>query len=305
MSFVLFARAHGVEVGDLHPSERIQRCPTTEHPRSKNGAFFWDGRRGWVQAWDAPGALVHWFDDPNAKPWTEAEKAEWKAKQQAQRARQERRYRETAVLAGDILRAAVPGEHDYLARKKLPRSQGLVLEDGRPLRQRFSDESASLQFDGCLLVPMREIGSNNLQGLQVIAWDPSTLKWQKKMLPGMRAKGAVLRLGPREAREAILCEGYATGLSIELAARQARLSAAVVVCFSDSNLVHVAELLKGGSGRRYVFADNDKSGAGERAAKDTGLPYCMSDRVGEDANDLHAREGLMPVQALLMKVRSG
>lgn len=305
-AFIAFARAHGLEIepSRLLARERIQRCGTVEHPRSTNGAFYWDGRRGWVWCWDGE-AVTKWFDDPNAKPWTEAEKAQWRAKQQAQRARQEQRYRDTAVLAGEILRRAVPDGHDYLHRKKLPNAQGLVLRDGSAVRERFGEDSQELQFDGCLLVPMRSLGSNNLQGLQVIAWEPSTLKWHKKMLPGMRAKGAVLRLGPPKALEMILCEGYATGLSIEMAARQMRLHAAVFVCFSDSNMVHVAELLKGAGGRRYVFADNDKSGAGERAAKDTGLPYCMSDRVGEDANDLHARAGLIPLQALLMKARSG
>lgn len=304
MSFTMFARAHGLEVGDLHASDRIQRCGTVEKPRSKNGAYFWDGRRGWVFNWSGE-AKTQWYDDPNAQPWTEAEKAEWKAKQQAQRVRQERRYREAAVLSGDILRAAVPREHDYLIRKKLPGVQGLVLADGGHVRTRFSDESAGLQFDGCLLVPMRALASNELLGLQVIAWEPATLKWQKKMIPGMRAKGAVLRLGPKTATETVLCEGYATGLSIEQATRQMKLLSAVLVCFSDSNMVHVAELTKGSKCRRYVFADNDKSGAGERAAKDTELPYCMSDKVGEDANDLHARAGLMAVQHLLMKARSG
>lgn len=305
-AFIDFARAYGLEIepARLLARERIQRCGTVEHPRSTNGAFFWDGRRGWVWCWDGE-ATTKWFDDPDAKPWTEAEKAQWKAKQQAQRARQEQRHRDAAVLAGQILRQAVPDVHDYLHRKKLPDVQGLVLRDGSSVRERFGEDSQGMQFDGCLLVPMRALGSNNLQGLQVIAWEPATMKWQKKMLPGMRAKGAVLRLGPPRALETILCEGYATGLSIEMAARQMRLQAAVFVCFSDSNMVHVAGLLKEAAGRRYVFADNDKSGAGERAAKDTGLPYCMSDRIGEDANDLHARAGLIPLQALLMKARSG
>jgi putative DNA primase/helicase len=159
--------------------------------------------------------------------------------------------------------------------------------------------------EGDLFVPMRSLSDNQLQGGQVIAGTRPRCKWDKKMLPGMRAKGAVLRLGPPKAREACLCEGYATGLSIELAARQARLSVVVIVTFSDSNLVHVAGLLKDSSMRRFVFADNDKSGAGERAAKDAGLPYCMSDKQGEDANDVHARAGLMAVQKLLMQARGG
>ena len=288
MSFIDFARAHGVEIGDLYPSERIRRCGTTEKPRSKNGAYFWDGHRGWVFAWDGEG-VTQWYDDPNAKPWTEDDKRAWREKRDAQRAATAEGQRKAAQRAAELLRSSVPGTHDYLIRKRLPDTLGLCLPDG------------------ALLVPMRDFSTNELVGGQVIRWtdteeQPGVMRWQKKMTYGMRATGAVLRLGPRRVTETVLCEGYATGLSIELAARQMRLNVAVLVCFSDSNMVHVAGLLN--SGRRYVFADHDKSGAGERAAKDTGLPYCMSDIEGEDANDVHARGGLMPVCALLMKARA-
>jgi putative DNA primase/helicase len=76
--------------------------------------------------------------------------------------------------------------------------------------------------------------------------------------------------------------------------------ACVLVCFSDSNLVHVAPLVQG---RCFVVADNDKSGAGERAAVETGLPYCMSETVGHDANDDHQAGGLMSVAFKLMQLR--
>lgn len=286
MSFALFARAHGLDLGDFHASERIQRCATVEHPRSKNGAFFWDGSRGWVFAWDGE-AKTQWYDDPNAKPWTDEEKRAWAMKRHTMAAEQQRKYENAALRAAMVLRSTRPDRHDYLIRKGLRDVQGLVMPDGE------------------LFVPMRSLGDNQLQGGQVIRWSPDEMKWEKKMLPGMRAKGAVLRLGPTTARELCLCEGYATGLSIELAAKQARLSMAVLVCFSDSNMVHVAGLMKSAGTRRFVFADNDKSGAGERAAKDTGLAYCMSDKLGEDANDLHARAGLMAVQRLLLQARSG
>jgi putative DNA primase/helicase len=52
-----------------------------------------------------------------------------------------------------------------------------------------------------------------------------------------------------------------------------------------------------------VFADNDASQAGERAAIATGKPYVMSDVVGEDANDLHKRAGLFKVAQMLMRIR--
>jgi putative DNA primase/helicase len=288
LSFIDFARSYGVEIdpAKLRPSDKIQRCGTTEKPRSKNGAYLWDGQSGWVYAWDAD-AQVHWYNDPEAKPFTEEEKKAWRARRDALRAATEQGYLNAARKAAELLASTKPGPHDYLYRKGLPNAQGLCLPDGG------------------LLVPMRDFSTNELRGVQIIRWtdsesEPGVNRWRKKMSYGMQARGAVLRLGPRTG-EHIFCEGYATGLSIEMAARQMRLNAAVLVCFSDSNMVHVAGLAK--EGRRYVFADNDKSGAGERAAKETGLPYCMSPTVGEDANDLHKREGLLAVCSLLMQVR--
>lgn len=281
MSFTLFARAHGVEISDLIASDRIRRVPTTDKPRSKNGAYFWDGSRGWVFNWSGE-ARTQWYEDPNAKPWTDDEKRAWALKRQTAAAEQERRYENAAMRAAVMLRSATPNRHDYLLRKRLPDAQGLVLPSGE------------------LLVPMRGLDSNKLQGAQVISWHQLEMKWEKKMIPGMRAKGAVLRLGPPRARETVLCEGYATGLSIELAARQLNLGIAVLVTFSDSNLVHVAPSVKG---LAFVYADNDKSGAGERAAIETGLPYCMSETVGNDANDDHQQFGLMAVCRKLMDVR--
>jgi putative DNA primase/helicase len=317
MTFVDFARAHGLEISDLHPRDKIQRCGTANKPRSTNGSFFWDGRRGWVYAWDGEMA-VKWFDDPDAKPWTEEDKAAWKAKQNAQRARQDRNYRQAAERAAEILNETELAEHDYLVRKRLADVKGLVLRDGSLLRKLYTNNIEGLQFDGALLVPMRNLFTNDLQGLQVIAWNIQTLKWEKKMIPGMQAKGAVLRLGPRGASETIFCEGYATGLSIEAAARQMRLNAAALVCFSAGNLLHVANKLTRGS--RYVFADHDDTpkterdkrdrglpydprGPGELTAIETGLPYCMSGTPGFDANDVHAREGLFKVCSYLMQLR--
>lgn len=278
--FADFARVNGVLVTDLEGSERIRRCGSTEHPRSKNGAYFWDGRRGWVMAWDGDG-LVHWFDD-DTDPWTEQEKREWAEKRKAAAAAKQRAQQSAARQAAAILSKCTPMEHGYLHRKGLHRSRGLVA----------TDES--------LVVPMRDVLTNELRGVQVIRWLSDDMTWEKKMLYGMRASGAIFRLGTVKAAMTVLCEGYATGLSIELAIKQTHMSANVLVCFSDHNLVVVAAQVK----NAVVFADHDKSGAGERAAKATGLPYCMSDAIGEDANDLHVRAGLMAVCALLIRLKA-
>lgn len=283
MSFIAFARAHGVEIdpAKLYASERIKRCGTTDKPRSTNGAYFWDGQRGWVWNWSAE-ARVQWFNDANAKPWTEEEKAAWRAKRQAAQATQEQEYQRAALRAAEMLRAAKPMEHNYLHRKGFPAAQGLVAADG------------------ALLIPMRNLQTNALQGVQAIRWDEEARTFTKKMNPGMRAKGAVFRMGDKTAPETFLVEGYATGLSVHAALRSVGLRASVLVCFSANNLEFIARQIKG---RAFVCADNDKSGTGEKSAQATGLPYCMSPEVGEDMNDLHARAGLMAVCAQLMAVR--
>lgn len=285
MTFIDFARAHGVEIdpAKLYAGERIRRCGTTDKPRSANGAYFWDGQRGWVFNWSSE-ARVQWFNDQDAKPWTEAEKAAWKVRRQATQAHQDDRQHRAAMHAADLIRSTKPGTHDYLARKGFPDLEGMV-------------DSA-----GALVVPMRHLETNALLGAQVIHWDEPERQWVKKMLPGMKAKGAILRMGDKTTHETFLVEGYATGLSVAAALRSVGLRASVLICFSASNLEFIAPQVKG---RVFVFADNDKSGVGEMAAKNTGLPYCISPIQGEDANDLHVRAGLVPVVELLMNVRLG
>jgi len=279
--FHSFAIAHGLQIDRLYPADRVQRCATLDKPRGKNGAFFWDGLRGWVSDW-AQGGDINWFDGGEKKAFTEEQRKAWSERRKATESRQEQGWSNAALAAQMLLRACEPKEHNYLHSKGLGETLGLV------------------DADGALIVPMRNAFTNELQGAQRIVWVTEERHYDKKMLPGMRAKGAVLRLGPQRAQETIFCEGYATGLSIEHAARQMRLSAAVMVCFSDSNMAHVAAAVKG---RGYCFADNDKSGAGERAAKASGLPYCMSEIEGQDANDVHKKNGLMAVCQLLMKAR--
>lgn len=281
--FISFARAHGVEIDPsrLYAGERIRRCGTTDKPKSTNGAYFWDGKRGFVWNWAAE-ARAQWFNDSTSQPWTEEEKAQWRAKRLAAQSEQDRAYQRAALRGSEMLRDASPQEHGYLTIKGFPEAQGFV------------------DKEGALLIPMRNLQTNNLQGLQVIRWDEPARKYEKKMLPGMRAKGAVFRMGDKTAPETFLCEGYATGLSVLAALRSIGLRASVVVCFSANNIEVIAQQLKG---KAFVCADHDASQTGQKTAERTGLPYCMSPIEGEDMNDLHARAGLFSVCQLLMGVR--
>lgn len=282
MEFVNFARLNGVEIDPnrLFPSDRIRRCGTVSKPRSGNGAYFWDGNRGWVMDWSGE-ARVIWWQDKNAKPWTDEEKRQWAAKRLAAASEQERRYQRAEVEAEATLKAAKLSKHIYLEIKGFPEEQGLVLEDK-------------------LLIPMRNVRTNKLQGYQSIRWDPETRGYEKKMLAGMRAKNAVLYIGNSYADETWLVEGYATGLSVRNALRSIGLPAAVVVTFSASNLLQVADQIRG---KRFVFADNDESKTGEKIATQTGLPWTMADQVGWDANDLYFEKGRMAVVSKIMSCR--
>ena len=274
--FVAFAQAHGLLIGELYPGDRIRRCATEQNPRKKNGAWFWDGERGFVFAWDGE-AKAQWYCDPAARPWTPAEKAAWQGRRRAMDAEHQR----AALRAQELMRSSVPAEHNYLALKGFPKAQGMVTPDG------------------ALLIPMRDVLTNDVRGAQLIRWMEADRKYEKKMLFGMKAKGAILRLG-RPGRETLLVEGYATGLSVHAAARSIGLTATVMVAFSAGNLVTVAPRIQGAV---FIYADNDASGAGERAAKATGFAYCMSNVQGHDANDDHRRFGLLAVCEKILELR--
>jgi len=270
--FLGFARAHGILIdpGKFYPSSRIQRCPTADKPRSDNGAWFWDGERGWVMDW-AGDARPTWYG--KKREWTPADKSAWIRQRDEEARRLEKQYADARVRAHTKLQNCELKEHGYLQLKGFPEETGLVDQDH-------------------LFIPMRDVSNNDLIGYQEIHLTGA--KWEKKMLWGMRAKGAVFRMG--QTSPVWLVEGYATGLSVRAALRAAGLPGSVTVCFSANNLVYVADKIPG---ERYVFADNDQSKTGQEAAKATGLPWTMADEEGWDANDLHKNRGLF---AVLQKV---
>ncbi len=197
--------------------------------------------------------------------------------------------------------ADVPSAHPYLVAKGYPEQGGLVL-------------------DGNLLVPMRHYQAyERVQSVQMIGPDGS-----KKYLPGGKASEAVYKLG--QGGEHYYCEGYATALSVRAALKRLYRDqhSEVWVCFSAGNIPNVAKSRR----RSMVIADHDwwrcpkkecrakwdyeskrcpscgSSGvtepAGEKHAKQTGLPYWMPNEPGTDANDVMLSHG---VEALADVIR--
>jgi putative DNA primase/helicase len=119
----------------------------------------------------------------------------------------------------------------------------------------------------------------------------------KKFLYGQRTSNAEIKIDSGGVD--ILCEGYATALSIQAVLKRFKRRYIIHVCFSAGNMKKIAAGIQTPG---IIVADNDASGTGERVAKEIGWRYWMSDHVGEDANDAYVRMGSFAFGQSLLKV---
>jgi putative DNA primase/helicase len=261
MDFIEFARSHGILINDLPPLGVWKRFPTEDHPRSRNGAVKFMGDVGFVQNHATSTVVSIWKPD---SPITTKVKSTYLASIRSAEDEQKKKQHQAMQRAVGMLNGSGLSTHPYLEAKGFPDEQGNVLwQDGKPV----------------LLIPMRVGG--NLVGLQQIDEDGG-----KKFLYGQRTSNAVFTFDNKGMN--VLCEGYATALSVRLAFKQMKQRYTLHVCFSAGNMAKVAAGLEPG----LLIADNDVSGTGQRVAEESGWKYWLSDRVGEDANDFHQRVGL-------------
>jgi putative DNA primase/helicase len=139
-----------------------------------------------------------------------------------------------------------------------------------------------------LVIPMRIDG--RIVGVQLI-----NDKGEKKFLHGQTSKGASFCMNAKGIP--MFCEGYATALSIRECMKASNIKYAIYVCFSASNMKHIARTVGGG----FIVADNDPNCIGEKTAKETGKPYWLSETVGDDFNDYHQRVGTFRASQNLKK----
>jgi putative DNA primase/helicase len=270
MQLLDFCRLHGVIVDREPPIGLWKRYPTQDKPTHRNGAVKYMGTHAFVQnhatqteisVWHAEGDSVM---DPNkARKLVEAAHRDIREKQE-----------KAAQKAGFILHQCQIGYHPYLKRKGFEEEQGNVWKNENEL---------------LLVIPMR-VGYK-IVGCQIINEEGG-----KKFLFGQRTSGAAFIFDNRGPN--ILCEGYATALSIRAAMKALKRRYTLHVCFSAGNMKKVADTLPNG----FVVADNDASRTGQNTAEQIGWPYWMPGTVGMDANDEHQRDGLFKFSQSLGKV---
>lgn len=267
MRFEDFARVHGLILSSLQLDRWIP-TPTEDHPRSSNGRYKFLGNVGWVQNWATMDKPATWFaeghtiDSPQIKKSIDDSKA-----------RQIESAERASKKAGWILHQTELKSHPYLVAKGFPEEQGNVwVKDGKEI----------------LVIPMRIDG--RIVGVQLI-----NDEGDKKFLHGQTTKGASFCMNAKGVP--IFCEGYATALSIRECMKASNIKYAIYVCFSASNMKHIARNIGGG----FIVADNDPNCIGERSAKEAGKPYWLSETVGYDFNDAHRSLGTFKLSQNLKK----
>ena len=263
MDFLDFARSFGIIIHDYPPIGVWKRYPTDDHPRSRNGAVKFLGTVGFVQNHAMDTVVSIWKPDASERANLPS-MPDMRRQQQEQEQETRRKQSEAARKAVTMLNQSGYSSHAYLRAKGFEKEQGNVYhKDGKPV----------------LLIPMRVGGS--IVGVQQIDEDGG-----KRFLYGQRSAGASFVFDNGGMN--ILCEGYATALSVRAVMTQVKRRYTIYVCFSAGNMKKIGKDLKSG----LVVADNDHSGTGQQAAADIGWPAWMSDSVGEDANDYMLRVGL-------------
>lgn len=259
MNFQQFAETHGLIINSL-VMDKWMRVPTIDHPHKRNGAYIFDGQSGAVQNWAVHEKPISWHSKEPYKPDPQIQAKREKAKQEILE-----RQHKAAAKAAYIIGSSLKDKHPYLIKKGF-------------------DTATAYVWEGKLVLPMR-IGEK-LVGCQTIQPDGT-----KKFLFGQRTKGASLTID-NKGRD-ILCEGFATALSVRRALRELKERYTIHVCFSAGNMLEVAK----GKANPLVIADNDPVGL--RVAKKIG-DYWASTREGEDFNDAEMRMGTAAVSQSLI-----
>ncbi|AJI54041.1 toprim domain-containing protein [Francisella philomiragia] len=180
-----------------------------------------------------------------------AEKAEYAYRSLVAEQEAENKKKDVATKVKTIFEMAddASNDHPYLLRKGI-------------------DPVDIKQINDMLIIPIYSIGdivpADELQSIQFIYPDGS-----KRFAKGGISKGYML-LDNGSTSMFVICEGYATGVSILEHLKQNQITASVIVAFNCHNLLDVGKYIRENfrSSNIEIWADNDASGIGEIKAKE-------------------------------------
>ena len=255
MTFIDFASAHGLIIKNLDQGRWV-RTPTTDKPRKRNGGYFHGGDYASIINWATMTEHVTWFPD---KPMTEIDRADMQKRMDTSRKAyaKERGIKQAiaAKKARFILGLTELDRHAYLDSHGMPDDVGNVWKrEGE---------------DPLLVIPM-------MIGKAVVGCQLISITGEKRFITGQRCNDAEFVIG--NAGVDIWVEGFCTGLAVRKAVAALKTVARIHVTFSAGNMARMAK-----SG--VIVADNDVSLTGQRTAEETGLPFYLPEREGDDFCD--------------------
>jgi putative DNA primase/helicase len=288
-------------------------APDNSHRRFIVGSFgcYKTGERHKVE-WDKEGLS----EELRAQYRKQAEEARERERIQAEEA-----ARYAAMTAAQLWAEGVQeGSSPYLERKGVPGESCRYLPQTIWLARPDHEAKRIMLPAGTLVLPLIRYDrprAEALRGLQLIKPDGF-----KIFTEGLAKSGCAIRLGQvdAETRVVMVCEGYATGLSIRMATGRRW---PVYVALDAYNLVWVVEILRGQHPAAHLLlcadddwktSDHDGPNPGRNKAKLAAktTPNCdfvwpvfdpaTREEKDTDFNDLHQREGLEAVERQLLRV---
>jgi len=226
-NFSAFLHANGLLPRDVVADGRWHRCPTTSHPKKKNGSFKFaaDGLIGWCLDYAVHSEPLTWRQDKSDAPAKIDHAAIDRRQAQARR---------------DLVRATQAARSFYLGCKPLRGGHPYLASHGLAMTGCFG---LKIDAEGWIVVPVLLDG--NLMSVQRISPDGDKRFWS-----GASVKAGSYAVERRHASVTVLCEGLATGLAIFEATPLAR----VLVAFDAGNMRRVPVPRQG---MVVVAADND------------------------------------------------
>lgn len=279
-TFIEFAQAHGILINEIPPIGIWKRYHTEDHPKSWNGVVNYNETFGTVINWGTMSEHAVWRGQ-EAGVIDQAARRQFVANAKKE---QEALRIAGAAKAEWIISQCKMEPHEYLASKGFPSESGLV----------WANKGAKL-----LVIPMRI--NKKITSAQIINFEGG-----KKFLSGGTTKLATHVIDNRGVN--LVCEGYATALSVRRALTAFKMAYTIHVCFSASNALAVSQTLK----RGVFIADNDKPDrtgrrAGQSVAEASGWPVWIAPDEGVDANDFEREYGYFrlgaQIKALVMSLR--